>query len=83
LTEAHLERARAIERATTVSQRQRAEEVAETLQHAAAFHGGVEAANTEHTRYDAVTLDDLRRVARTYLRPTNALTLLVTPGAGS
>jgi len=83
LTEADLARARAIERATTVSGRQRPEEVAEAIQHAAAFHAGVEAVNTEYTRYDAVTLDDLRRVARTYLQPANAVTLLVTPGAGS
>lgn len=83
LTQADLDRARTIQRATTVSARQRAHDVAEALQHAAAFHGGAEAVNTDPARFAAVTLDDLRRVARLYLTPANAVTLLVTPGGSS
>jgi predicted Zn-dependent peptidase len=40
--------------------------------------------NTDLARYAAVTLDDIRRVARTYLVPENSLTLVYkTPGGAT
>jgi zinc protease len=83
ITEADLTRARNIYLATAVSRRERPLDVAEALQHAAAFHGTAEAVNTEADRVLGVTLVELRRVARTWLTPENALTLLITPGGAS
>ncbi len=51
--------------------------------HAALFHGSGEEVNAEVGRVMAVTLADVRRVAKTWLVPENALVLLVNPGAGS
>jgi predicted Zn-dependent peptidase len=82
LGEPDLERAKTIYRATVVSMRQRPADIAELLQHAATFHGDAAAVNTDFQRYQAVTLDDVRRVARTYLTPENGVTLLVAPGSG-
>jgi zinc protease len=83
LTEADLERARNIYLATTVSRRERPLDVAEALQHAATFHGSPDAVNTEVDRVRAVTLADLRRVAATWLKPENALTVVITSGGAS
>jgi predicted Zn-dependent peptidase len=52
-------------------------QLAESLHRATMFLGSPEALNTELERYEKVTLDDIRRVARTYLTPDNSLTLLV------
>lgn len=78
-----LERARSIYRATAVVNRERMSDIANVLQHAAAFHGDPEMVNGEPARVLAVTLEDLRRVARTWLRPDNAVTVVITPEARS
>ena len=83
ITAQDLERARNIYLATAVSRRQRPLDVAEALQHAATFHGAPEAVNTEADRVRAVTLADLRRVAATWLKPANALTVLISGGGAS
>jgi zinc protease len=80
LGEAELARAKHISRATTVSGRERAEDLAEALHHAATFRGGADAVNTDLPQSMALTLADLRRVARTWFVPANAVTLVVTPG---
>lgn len=80
---AELTRARNIYLATAVGARQRAGEQAEVVQRAAALDGGVETANSRVSSVLRVTAEDLRRVARSWLRPENALTLVVTPEAGS
>jgi zinc protease len=76
---AALERAKNIYRATAASERERMADIANLVQHAAAFHGAPEQVNAEPTRVLAVTLDDVRRVARAWLRPENAMTLLILP----
>lgn len=79
LTEADLVRARGIYRATAVSGRERPQDVAEALHHADLFHGDLSAVDHEVDHTLATTLEDLRRAARTWLVPANALTLTVLP----
>ena len=79
LTAEELDKAKNSWRASTIFGRQRAADVAEAVQYAALYLGGPEAVNTEAARYAAVTLNDLRRVARTYLRPERSLTLVIAP----
>jgi predicted Zn-dependent peptidase len=81
LGEAELVRAKHIFRATAVSGRERAEDIAEALHHAATFRGGADAVNTDLPQSMALTVADLRRAARTWFAPANAVTLVVTPGA--
>lgn len=81
MTEADLARARQIYLAGEVSGRERPADLADVLQHAAAFHGAPGIANTEVDQVLAVTLADIRRVAGTWLVPANALTLIVSPEA--
>ena len=78
-----LEKAKNIYRASTISGRQRSADIAEALQHAATFHGSLEAVNTDFARYMAVSAEDIRRVARTYLRSENLLRVLVQAGGAS
>ena len=77
VTAEELTKAKNIYRANAINSRQMALQLAESLQRATMFLGSPEALNTELARYDAVTVDDIRRVARTYLTPDNSLTLLV------
>lgn len=81
VTEADLIRAKTIYLATVVSARERPADVAEQLQHAATFHGSAEAVNTESAVVMAVGLTELRRVAKRWLNPDHAMTLVVTAGA--
>lgn len=83
LTAEELDKAKNTSRARAISERQRALNVAEALQQANFFLGDPAAANSEISRMMAVTLDDLRRVARTYLIPANTLILLVSSEATS
>jgi predicted Zn-dependent peptidase len=80
--EAELVRAKNIFRATAVSGHERPEDIAEALHHAATFSGAAEAVNTDLARTMTLTVTDIRRVARTWFVPANALTLVVTPEAG-
>ena len=50
---------------------------AEELHHYDMFHGSVAEINTDLERYLAVTADDIRRVATTYLDPANAVVIVV------
>lgn len=83
ITQADVDRARIVYLATAVSRRERPEDVAEALQHAAYYHGKAEAVNTEVDRVMAVTLADVRRVAAALLTPKNGITLVITPGGAS
>ena len=60
---------------------QRALSVAEAVQFAAMFLGGADRFNSDIARYEAVTLEDVKRVARTFLRPDNMLSLVIVPEA--
>ncbi|MEO8636545.1 MAG: pitrilysin family protein [Gemmatimonadales bacterium] len=81
LGELELTRAKNIYRATAVSVRERPEDIAETLHHAATFLGSADAANADLAKTLAMTVADLHRVARVWFTPANALTLVVTPEA--
>ena len=76
-----LEKARNAWRARTIFGRQTALDVSEAVQYAALYLGGPSSVNAEAARYAAVTVSDLRRVARTYLRAESALTLLISAEA--
>jgi len=43
--------------------------------------GAAAAVNTDWKRFIAVTIDDLKRVAGTYLVPENSLAILIEPEA--
>ncbi len=81
ITPEELSKAKNAWRAATIFGRQTAMEVSEAVHYAALYLGGPAAVNTEAARYEAVTLADLRRVAATYLRPENSLTLVILPEA--
>ena len=83
VTDAELSRVKNYFLAGAVNSRQRVQDVAEALQHAATFLGSADAVNKDVGRYMAVTSDDVKRVAATYLTPQNALTLIVQPGRAS
>ncbi|MCX5767293.1 MAG: pitrilysin family protein [Gemmatimonadetes bacterium] len=80
ITEGELAKAKAYRKSTAVSQRQHALGLAEAIQFADLFLGSANRVNDDIRRYDAVTVADLQRVAATYLRPDNSLTLLIVPG---
>lgn len=83
LTQQDLERARTVYLASAVSRRERPQDVADALQHAAFYHGSPDAVNTEAGRVLAVTLADLRRVAGTWLAPAKAVTVVIATGGAS
>lgn len=79
LTERELQKAKNQRRARTIMQRQRVFSRAMELQSARLYEGDIDAVNTELQKYDAVTLDDLTRVAKTYLTPRNRTTVIAVP----
>ena len=81
VTTAELEKAKNQYRTGAIRERQTTMGIAEALQSAAWFDGDLEAANREVDRYMAVTVADLRRVARRYLASENRLTLVINPPA--
>ncbi len=80
VSEAELAKAKNGYRTQLITQQQQTLAKAEAIQTASMFLGGPEAVNTNWRRYLAVTTADIKRVAATYLRPENALVLLITPG---
>ncbi|HVT39120.1 MAG TPA: pitrilysin family protein [Gemmatimonadaceae bacterium] len=81
VSEAELTKAKNSYRANTITGRQRALNVAEAVQFATMFLGGPDKINTDILRYDAVTVADIKRVAATYLRTDNMLSLVIVPEA--
>jgi len=79
LSDEELDKAKNAWRAGTIMGRQQALAVSDAVHYAAMFLGSPEAVNREASRYANVSLADLRRVARTYLRPENSLTLIILP----
>jgi predicted Zn-dependent peptidase len=69
-------------RAAAVTGRLTAESKASLLQSYNLHHGSPFAVNDEMARYEAVTADDIRRVARTYLVPANRTVVVARPTAG-
>ena len=79
VTEAELTKAKNAYLAQTIAERQTTMGRAEALHTANMFLGGPEAVNTDLQRYLDVTVADIQRVARTYLRPENSVVTLITP----
>jgi predicted Zn-dependent peptidase len=82
VTDAELDKAKNGYRTLLITQQQRTLAKAEAIQTANMFLGSPEAVNTNWRRFLAVTVADIKRIAGTYLRPENALVLLITSGAG-
>jgi zinc protease len=79
VTEAELTKAKNAYRAGIIDARQHALAVAESIHFADLYLGSADAINSEFDRYMKVTADDVKRAAATYLVPSNALVLLITP----
>ena len=79
VTDAELTKAKNGYRADQINARQRTFSIAEALQTSNMFLGDPNAVNTDLDRYMKVTVDDVKRVAGTYLRPQNATIIIVTP----
>jgi zinc protease len=80
VTEAELTRAKNQQRAGFIRGLQTAMGRAETLQQYALYHGDPAVVRTDLDRYQAVTRDDVLRVARQYLRPDNRAVVVTIPG---
>jgi predicted Zn-dependent peptidase len=52
---------------------------AEAIQHASFMHNDIESVNTDLDKYNAVTVDDIKRVAAKYLVPSNRTVVTVVP----
>jgi len=83
VTPEELEKAKNILRAGFIDNRETTLGKAEELHHYLQFHDGLEEINTDLTRILAVTSDDVKRVANTYLDPGNLLTVIVRAGAAA
>jgi predicted Zn-dependent peptidase len=79
VTTAELDKARNAYRTGLITQQQQALARAEAIQAARMFMGDAEAVNTDWRRFMAVTIDDVKRVAKMYLVPENSLALLIVP----
>src|SRR5437899_6679275 len=83
VTADELTRAKNQFRAQQVDERETTFGRAELLQHYSLFHSGPADINTDLDRYLAVSAADIRRVARKYLDPANAVIVTVKPGAAA
>lgn len=80
ITSEELTKAQNITRARLVQERQTAMGRAEAIHRNVLFHGSPDAINEELARYQRVTLQDIQRVAQTYLVPENSIVFLAVPG---
>jgi zinc protease len=81
ITAAELEKAKNVLRAGFIDNRETTFGKAEELHHYLTFHASIDEINTDLDRLLAVTRDDVRRVANTYLAPENLTRVIVRPGA--
>ena len=79
VTRAELDKALSQRRAAEVMGRLQARSKAEELQRLVLHHGDPFRVNGELERYEAVTREDIRRVARTYLTPGNRTVVVARP----
>ncbi|MGH7567584.1 MAG: M16 family metallopeptidase [Gemmatimonadales bacterium] len=82
ITPEELEKAKNVLRGGLTNNRETTISKAEELHHYFMFHDGLGEINTDLDRFLAVTAEDVRRVAATYLAPENALRVIVRPGGG-
>ena len=81
ITAAELEKAKNALRAGFIASRETTLGKAEELHHYRTFHNAIDEINTDLDRLLAVTSDDVKRVANTYLAPANLTVLIVRAGA--
>jgi predicted Zn-dependent peptidase len=81
VTPEELSKAKNTVRSAFVSNRQTTFALAEEIHHYLTFHDSLAEINTDLDRFNAVTSDDVRRVALAYLDPANAVTVIVRPAA--
>jgi len=74
-----LQKAQNQARANTIMSRQSVFSKASQLQSARLYQGDMEAVNTDLARYAEVTVEDIQRVARMYLVPTNRTVVIAVP----
>lgn len=80
ITPAELEKAKNVLRAGFIANRETTMGKAEELQHYRTFHNSIDEINTDLDVLLAVTSDDVKRVANTYLAPANLTLLIVRAG---
>jgi predicted Zn-dependent peptidase len=80
ITPAELEKAKNVLRAGFIANRETTMGKAEELQHYRTFHNSIDEINTDLDLLLAVTSDDVKRVANTYLAPANLTLLIVRAG---
>jgi zinc protease len=83
VTAAELEKAKNSFRSGQIFGQQTAFGFSNSLQHYAHYHDSLDDISTDLDQYMAVTVEDMRRAARTYLVPENSYTLIVVPTPGS
>src|SRR5436309_11534158 len=81
ITPDELEKAKNVLRAGFIDNRETTLGKAEELHHYLTFHASIDEINTDLGPLLAVTSDDVKRVANTYLAPGNLTLLIVRPGA--
>ncbi len=81
VTAEELTKAKNTVRTAFVNNRETTLSRAEELQHYLMFHDSIAEINSDYDNFAAVTVDDLRRVARTYFAPENVVTVVVRPAA--
>ncbi len=81
VTPEELEKAKNAFRTGFVESRQTVLNKAEALQHYMRFHGNLDLVNREIERYQAVTAEDVQRVAREYLTRDNRAVVVARPPA--
>ncbi len=79
VTEEELEKAKNNFRSGQIFSRQTSMGMSQALQHFAHYHDSIDEINTDLDGYMAVTVDDVKRVARTYLSDENSHIVVVVP----
>ncbi|MCL4866913.1 MAG: insulinase family protein, partial [Gemmatimonadales bacterium] len=79
VTAEELTKAKNLYRSTQIASRQSTMGVAEALQTANMIYGDPEAVNTRFAPFMQVPIEDIRRVARTYLQANNSVMVLIAP----
>src|SRR6266705_1404287 len=81
ITPVELEKAKNVLRSGFIGNRETTLGKAEELHHYLTFHSSIDEINTDLDRLLAVTSDDVKRVANTYLAPANLTLVIVRAGA--